>query len=430
MAEFAASIIAIVSAGTKVTLVLSKVGSELGSAGKEARMIASEIRSFCVVLKTLQKAVGQVERSPYYAQCRDVVADMTLASTEMFADVLDAAESVQKMTSGSTKNTPGKDESMSVRQRVNWVLFKKPKITMLRASLESYKSTMVLLLGTINISERSARRLSMVPTEQALKEEDEDKVELESLQLAQQDSLMELEAVKKRLSSSLNDGYIEPKRIESFEAWMPNFPSEDSPNEELREEIRSLRNSVVGSDSKTGILEIADRSETHNRRTTIALYSEHNRLSRVTSTVVLGTTEIPSKPDPFSTQDLCEYLEARRDDATHGDLVRGTMAALEDKEFEDELDAIEQWFRVLSEEERSAAFIALSIQMNRRFIPFLTEYLQRVRDEHGAKVTQEREVTRSIALSVRRPSSPFDGRESIALSVRRARIQRALHSIP
>lgn len=400
MAEFAASIIAIVSAGTKVTLVLSKVGSELGSAGKEARMIASEIRSFCTVLKVLQKAVGQVENSPYYAQCKDVVADMTLASTEMFTDVLDAAESVKKIATGATKSNSGKDESMSVRQRLSWVLFKKPKITMLRASLESYKSTLVLLLGTINISERSARRLSKVPTEESLREENEDMVELESLRLAQRDSLLELESTKKRLSASLSDD-VEDNHNEVLSSSILVMETEEGPNEDLREQIEILRRSVASSDSRSGVLQIADRSETHNKRATIALDPEHHRLSRAMSTISLGIAQSSAKPVPFSPQHAYQFLQSAQNDPACGEIAIGTLDAMDDGSFRDKLYKVEGWFKVLSESERSAALFALGMQMTERWVHFYIPFLQCVRDDHGAQFDQRWGAARSIGRLVR-----------------------------
>jgi hypothetical protein len=385
MAEFAASIIAIVSAGTKVTLVLSKVGSELGSAGKEARMIASEIRSFCSVLKTLEKSIGQVQTSAYYAQCKDIVADMTLASTEMFADVLDAAESVQKMTTGATKGASGKDDSMSVRQRVNWVLFKKPKIVLLRASIESYKSTMVLLLGTIHISERCAKRMSMIPTEAALKEEDEDNIELQSLQSAQRDSLIELEAAKKRLSDIPDEHAITEHVPELTDS---STKQGDGGHQSLRAEIESLRNNVASFDMTSGTMAIADRAETHNKRATVLLDAEHNRLSRSmslrtsvwiqdsASTLeqrVRAAVESSKSQDPT----LSEIVQLS-DDPNFGYHTKECLQALHDKDLREELLAICQWFHVLASPERVATLCALlqdagpdSILLLNRYVSYL-----------------------------------------------------------
>lgn len=84
MAEFAASIIGIVSAGTKVALVLSQLSAEIGSAGHEARMIGGQIRSFCSVLKTLGEAIKHMEKSPHYSHCSELIKDMTDDSLQMF----------------------------------------------------------------------------------------------------------------------------------------------------------------------------------------------------------------------------------------------------------------------------------------------------------------------------------------------------------
>jgi hypothetical protein len=81
MAEIAASIIGIVSAGTKVTIVLIQLASDVGSAAKEARMIAGEIRSLCAVVKTLGEALEMVQGSRYYVHC----AEMTKVREESYS---------------------------------------------------------------------------------------------------------------------------------------------------------------------------------------------------------------------------------------------------------------------------------------------------------------------------------------------------------
>jgi hypothetical protein len=155
MAELAGSIIGIVSAGTKVALVLSQLASDIGSAGQEARMISSEIRTFCTILNTLKDAMGTIHSSPYYAHCFDVVRRMTDASVEMFTEVLNAAESLRAMAKGKDK----KDGKFGFVSKVHWVVFQKPRIVVLRAAIEAYKSNIALMLGTINTIEKVARRL-------------------------------------------------------------------------------------------------------------------------------------------------------------------------------------------------------------------------------------------------------------------------------
>jgi hypothetical protein len=151
MAEFASAIIGIVSAGTKVTLVLSQLAADVGSAGREARMIGGEIRSFCAVVKTLGETLEKVEKSPYYADCTEMTRHMTEASMEMFTEILDACESVKSMTKG-------KDGKFGLVSKVQWAVFQKPKMAVLRAAIEAYKSNLALMLNTLNTAEKVSRR--------------------------------------------------------------------------------------------------------------------------------------------------------------------------------------------------------------------------------------------------------------------------------
>jgi hypothetical protein len=125
---FVSSIISIVGAGAKVALVLSQVSAGMGSAGKEARAIASEIRGLCTVLKTLHDTLAKVQTSPYFLHCVGITEDMTTASLEMYSDILTITKSLQAMA----KTQDGK---FKLRSRVYWVAFQKPKIVGLRRHL-------------------------------------------------------------------------------------------------------------------------------------------------------------------------------------------------------------------------------------------------------------------------------------------------------
>ena len=57
-------------------------------------------------------------------------------------------------------------------------------------------------------------------------------------------------------------------------------------------------------------------------------------------------------------------------------------AATLDQEFKDELSAIEQWFRVLSEAERTAALYALLQQTTQVQIRFFIQVLQQMAKSH------------------------------------------------
>src|ERR1700759_2063169 len=156
MVNLATSIVGIVSAGTKTTLVLTKVAADLGTAGHEARLIASEIRCMCTILKTLADTIENLEKSAYYSHCEDVTASLTAASLNMFDEILDVTEGLRRMIGDSDGEGNGK--KFGIRKRMVWMAFQKPKIVSLRAQLEAYKSNLALMLGTIEASQRAANR--------------------------------------------------------------------------------------------------------------------------------------------------------------------------------------------------------------------------------------------------------------------------------
>jgi hypothetical protein len=83
-----------------------------------------------------------------------MVQDMTDASLEMFTEILNAVENLRRMTVGKG----GKDGKFSFVGKVQWVVFQKPKILVLRAAIEAYKSNLALMLGTLDVTEKVARR--------------------------------------------------------------------------------------------------------------------------------------------------------------------------------------------------------------------------------------------------------------------------------
>lgn len=155
MAELAASILGIVSAGTKITLILAQLASDVGSAGKEIKMVGSEIRGSLAVLKTLAEVLKKIEESPYFAHCVEVTRDMTTASLEMFTEILDAAKDLEDMVKGKE----GKDGKVGIMSRFQWAIFQRPKMLVLRAAIEAYKSNLALMLGTLSTAEKVGRRM-------------------------------------------------------------------------------------------------------------------------------------------------------------------------------------------------------------------------------------------------------------------------------
>ncbi|KAF1949049.1 hypothetical protein CC80DRAFT_540596 [Byssothecium circinans] len=302
MAEFAASLIGIVSAGTKVTLVLTQLASDVGSAGKEARMIANEIRSFCAVLKTLRETLEKVQSSQYYSHCAEMTKDMTEVSLEMFTEILNATESVRSMSKG-------KGGKFGFVSRVQWAVFQKPKMTMLRAALEAYKSNLALMLGTLNTAEKVGRRMTMDLTLDVLVEEENDRDLLQKLESEHRRSLVDVEQASNQLkediatdtknSNGLNNVSGSNAAQQSpigIEAQASADSVSDTLVESAREEIESVRSSVSRA-STFDIDHIEEQVSRYSRRLTILISEDQTRLSQRWSTILP-----PPGPSQFTYQ--------------------------------------------------------------------------------------------------------------------------------
>jgi hypothetical protein len=280
MAELAASIVGLVSAGLKITIVLYQVGDELGSAGKEARIVAAEISTFCSVLKTLNTAIAKIEKSTYYGYCKEAVKDMTAASLRMYDEILDATEKLRKLASKASNR---------MRQRIGWVIFHKSKIQMLRAAINSYKSTLSLMLETINITEKVSRQLAGPITQEIVEEVEQDSATLESLKLAQRLSLVALNETQQLLFDEETGDFGKVSDIlegtNSREDLLPrNSKQVDDYLVRIHTDIHSHRSKYV---LKTMTDEkLSRRATKHNRRLAKLFEYDQRHLSQRWSLVV------------------------------------------------------------------------------------------------------------------------------------------------
>ncbi|KAF2878184.1 hypothetical protein BDV95DRAFT_589148 [Massariosphaeria phaeospora] len=316
MAELAGSIIGIVSAGTKVTLVLSQLAADVGSAGKEARMIRSEIRSFCAVVKTLGDTLKKIQDSPYYAHCAELIKDMTDTSLEMFTEILDAAESLSKITKGKD----GKDGKFSIVDRVQWAVFQKPKIMILRAAIEAYKSNLALMLGTLNTAQKVARRTLEKDTLDVIEEDEQDRSLLQNLELEQRASLINLEAAQRKYHEDASDRPMESSewaRILDAERNDTLSPSTEGLVVSARREIASIRSSLSRSSSFDPI-EVQEMVSRHSQRLSILVTEDNRRLSQRWSTVLSPVISREHTPNlslppsvPFGLKSSLSTAEAR-----------------------------------------------------------------------------------------------------------------------
>ncbi|KAK3374691.1 hypothetical protein B0H63DRAFT_480742 [Podospora didyma] len=270
MAEFAACLIGIISAGTKVAMVLSKVASEVGSAGKEAQVMAREIRSFCTILRNISQTVDIVKEANQAAHCSEIIFDMTAASQQLFTEILDLVDSTQKVTVG-----PG-GAKLNLAGRIKWAM-NKPKFMFLRTAIEAYKSDLCLLLGSLQVAQSVDVQKSLMPQTTMAADEPVTQPErasrvisqnLEELALDYQASLQELEAARYALSEDEEEDPFPPmRRLEGSSAdnRSPTATTNPRRDPKLVSMIRSLREEVGSLCSAT--------SSVYSTNTTSSIYS-------------------------------------------------------------------------------------------------------------------------------------------------------------
>lgn len=145
-----ASIIAIVHTGSKLSVTLFDFASSLGSAGAEVRAIGTEISLFCSVLKQLERALAKAKNRRY-----------SISAIEVTQQILDQCrtvlEEIEQIVEG-TKKKNSAESSIDVKTRITWVLRKRSKILMHRATLESCKITLHLMLTTLDFARKVSSR--------------------------------------------------------------------------------------------------------------------------------------------------------------------------------------------------------------------------------------------------------------------------------
>jgi hypothetical protein len=144
------AVMGLASMGAKVATVLFQFALEVGSAGKEARMMAKEISSFCSVLTFLGSVLSRAETF-HTLHCLEITQEMNQRCLDIFTDILDHLNILRPPI---LKHVNGGVQFVA---RVKWV-FNKPKILLLRTSIESYKNTLSLLIATVELSQKVDRR--------------------------------------------------------------------------------------------------------------------------------------------------------------------------------------------------------------------------------------------------------------------------------
>jgi len=184
-----ASIFGIIGAGAKLAIVLFDFASGLGSSGSEVRAIAVDISLFCSVLQQLERTLARAKDRRY-----------SISAIETTQKILDHCQfvfsEIDGIVSGLQKHNSGTGEiSVDFKARVKW-MFKKSKVQVHRATLESCKITLHLMLTTLDFAQKvSARRES---TEQTECEDEQEETVTQSLVTAQRSAIGALEKLEEQ----------------------------------------------------------------------------------------------------------------------------------------------------------------------------------------------------------------------------------------
>ncbi|OQO05737.1 hypothetical protein B0A48_09831 [Cryoendolithus antarcticus] len=186
MAELgvAASIIALVGTGTKLSIAIFDFAATVGGAGKELQHVATEISGLCSVLQHLRALLTHAHFKPSPTAVASV-QKITNHCESTFSEI----DAVVTGLRGNITDSHFPATTPDFANRVKWT-FKKSKVTMLRSSLEACKSTLSLMLSTLLLAQRVAQGEI---EESDLLHDEQGKAVTQSLVIAQQCAVEQLE---------------------------------------------------------------------------------------------------------------------------------------------------------------------------------------------------------------------------------------------
>jgi hypothetical protein len=155
MAEIGAvaSVIQIAQLGAKISITLYSIADTTKSANKDVKRIAKDIALFSSVLKDLGNALERGQRA---GQLRGDAYNTASMIVEECEEVFREIETILKKATGEERPFEA-DIVMPKLERFLWV-FKKERIQLLRANLESLKTTILVKLAVLNYAERQKHK--------------------------------------------------------------------------------------------------------------------------------------------------------------------------------------------------------------------------------------------------------------------------------
>lgn len=131
----------ITAASVKVAKTIMDIADDLGAAGTQVRMLASDTHTISWVLKTLELQLKQAKSIPSTGL---EVARTITRSVQLEIEGID--EMLKPLLSPSGKN-------MTTNQKVKWI-FTKSRIMTRQAAFDSLKGSLTLVLHALSFIER------------------------------------------------------------------------------------------------------------------------------------------------------------------------------------------------------------------------------------------------------------------------------------
>lgn len=253
MAELGAlaNLAAVVGAGLKLSILLFDLASSLHSAGSEMQTLGTEISLFCSVLKQVQSVLLKAKsfRS-------------SVSANRATQDILDRCQVIFKELETVVNGVRSKGgDAVELIARVKWT-FKKSKVQMLRASLESSKLTLHLMLTTLEFAQKIADRKTS--SEETSKEDEQERALTHTLWLAQQcanDSLAQLEVEEIRESFAMieaveSSSTIQDALVQSVNFSLPSSrrPAAAAPTDHLSRTLPDVPEGIPNSHDKLDLI--------------------------------------------------------------------------------------------------------------------------------------------------------------------------------
>src|SRR5271156_4190440 len=143
-----ASLVNVVGAGLQLSVALYDFASTLGSAGREIEDMGYDITLLCAVLKRVQSTLDNPKSTRLSVTAIQMTQDIVGRCQRILDDIKGILSKLRKVDGQS---------GLDIFARVKWTL-KRPKVLMLRGSLQSCTTTLHLMLSAIDFAHNATRR--------------------------------------------------------------------------------------------------------------------------------------------------------------------------------------------------------------------------------------------------------------------------------